>query len=246
MKLKIAGAAQASRFKQQRGIPCEDAVFKRVAHGIHCMVLCDGAGSKKYAATGARTAARTAALYITANFAELATAIDLGRVSEVAKSLIDQIISDLKHKRFARLTGVQEYASTLLFAATDKKRVIVGQLGDGGIGLITDNARLAFQIPKGEFANQTYFTTSPSSAEHLQLALLPITDLRGIIIFSDGTAQSLIENKSNTFGSAAATMVGWLQSNSATVVQEALSKNLKEHFVMRTHDDCSISIMSLS
>lgn len=121
---------------------------------------------------------------------------------------------------------------TLLFTATDKKRVIVGQLGDGGIGLITDKARLAFQIPKGEFANQTYFTTSPSAAEHLQLALLPITDLQGIILFSDGTAQSLIENKSNTFASAAATMVGWRQSNSATVVQEALRMSPAQSFAV--------------
>lgn len=246
MKLKIAGAAQASRFKQQRGLPCEDAVFKRVAHGIHCMVLCDGAGSKKYAATGARTAARAAAVYVTANFAEVATAIDHGRLAEVAKNLLGEIICALSHKRFAKLTGVQEYASTLLFAATNKKRVIVGQLGDGGIGLITDKPRLAFQIPKGEFANQTYFTTSPLASQHLQLGLLPITDLQGIILFSDGTAQSLIENKSNAFAPAAATMVGWLQNNSVTVVQEALSTNLREHFVMRTHDDCSLSIMSVS
>ena len=210
------------------------------------MVLCDGAGSSRHAATGARAAARTAAFHLTAKFPELAADINLGKAADVAKELLNEVLCDLNSKRFAKVSGVQDYASTLLFAATDKERVLLGQLGDGGIGLITDEPRLAFQIPKGEFANQTYFTTSPSASDHLQLALLPINNLRGIILFSDGTAHSLIENRSNALAPAATTMIKWLQGNSVTVVQEALSANLKEHFVMRTHDDCSLSIMSIS
>jgi hypothetical protein len=239
----MAVAALASKTKQSNGRPCEDAVGKFSKNGVTSIVLCDGAGSKKYSSTGAKNTVKVTGRILTENFLNFSKMLASGQRREVASHIINEVREELRTKRFAKQFEIDEYASTLLFAATDKQNLIVGQLGDGGIVISDGQEKLGFETIKGEFANQTCFTTSQRALTDFQIKTLPILGLKGITLFSDGVASSIIANKTNVIAPAVATMVEWLQMNPVKIVEPALLANLEGHFVERTHDDCSISLM---
>ena len=246
MRRQTACASLASRAEQRENRICEDGVGKFTANGITSIILSDGAGSRKHSATGARTAVQSVGRAISKDFHIFVKLLQSGKSSQVANELLRTVQTELSSKRFATIDGIEEYASTLLFAASDKEKLLLGQLGDGGIVLSGLASKLAFEPIRGEFANQTCFTTSSTALSDFQLRLLPLNGVTGVTLFSDGVASSIIENATGAVAPAIQTMVGWLQEHKVKTVEKALLENLKNQFIQRTHDDCSINIMALS
>lgn len=246
LRIRAACASLASRSKQLESKICEDAVGKAFTNGIAAIILSDGAGSRKHSATGARTVVRLLKKTLTRDFDDLVELVRAGEEKRVASALLHSLHEELGHRKFAAVEGVDEYASTILFAATDKRHLLLGQLGDGGIVLCSSNTKLVFEPSRGEFVNQTCFTTSSTAVSDFQLKVIPLDCVYGVVVFSDGVASSVIENGTGVVAPAIKTMVGWLQENKVNTVEEALLENLRCHFIQRTHDDCAIGILAFS
>ena len=244
LKIKMAIAHVASEQKQNISKPCEDYTGKFFNNGVNSIVLADGAGSKKFSATGARSAVKVTGKLLSENFIQIASLLDDGAHKYVAELLIDTIITELKTKRYSEKRGIDQYASTLLFATTDGEVVILGQLGDGGIILSGAPPTLCFKPHSREFANETVFTTSRNAADYFNFHKMKLSDVNSIAIFSDGTEHSLVEKNTRNVAPAFNTMVSWLKNNPVGKVESALEQNLLKSFVPRANDDCSICLFT--
>jgi hypothetical protein len=240
---KIALAQAVGLRHQQCGQPCQDAIFSRVDCGVTCIALADGAGSAEHAEIGAVVALDILTRVVTRRFRRLAA-----YRSDLASSILVRSIVRGLRAAAKRLDGrVEQLACTLLFAAHDGTSLLVGQLGDGQIGL-----RMALHgqwIParldwRGEYANETVFVTSANACARLQIRTLEAASVTGVILMSDGAESSLFSRQRQTFATAVETMATWVREGPRSEVEIAMKKNLVEILRRRTMDDLSVAIMT--
>ena len=145
--------------------------------------------------------------------------------------------------------ALKDFACTLLFVATDGKRLLIGQLGDGRIGIRnaeTGDWRLMLDAFKGEFFNETVFVTSKKATELLQLAIGPVNSIDACVIMSDGAEEGLYQRASHTFAPAVSRMLEWVQTYDQPTVETALKNNLKDTVRLKTTDDVSVAYLSFT
>lgn len=168
---------------QKTNTPNQDAVFSCKKNEIGCIALADGAGSRQYADIGAKCASQIAANFTAEHFYTL-----LSSDIEISKKLVlDAVLVELKRVAETNLHAVKEYASTLLVAATDKKRYVVIHLGDGTVFCIRPNGWNVLSYPfNGEFLYQTCLTTSCHAEQQMQIKCGLCDNITGFALASDG------------------------------------------------------------
>lgn len=238
----LAGAAVVGRGHEQNGIPCQDYVCHESYRGIGAIVLADGAGSASHAEAGAKIVATCVARFLTRNLRELVASEEANArlmILNVARQALveqaDQLQIDLR-----------ELASTLLFAVSDNKVMLTGQLGDGRIGIRAKYLpvwRVIDTAYKGEFSNTTVFITSPNAEQYLKLALIPVKDVSGCVLMSDGAESCLYQRATEKFAPAVETMYAWSNLERPASVEAALADNLTNIIRMRTQDDVSLGYL---
>lgn len=242
---KLAFAAVAGRNKEDRRGSCQDAVFGKSLSGISCVALADGAGSRRLSGTGARRTVRVVVDYVLANFDMLFEKVCHGDKRSAASCIVDLIRDELRSPRFARRGSLEDYACTLIFAAADDDRMLLGHLGDGiALSINAHSAQIASLPDNGEFANETYFFTAPDAVERFRMTATKLEVPVSILLASDGTAVSLLRRSDLVVAPAAARLCAWAASRPRKVMNAALKANLEGMFREKTTDDCSISIMA--
>lgn len=245
MSKKLAFAAVAGRNKPDKRGACQDAVFGKSLKGISCIALADGAGSRRLSGTGARRAVRVVVDYVLANFDSLFDEVQRDEKRRAASSILDLVLGELSSARFSRRGSLGDYACTLIFAATDEDRLLLGHLGDGiAFSISAESSAIASFPDNGEFANETYFLTADDAIEHFRLAAEKPKTPKSILLASDGAAVSLLRRSDNAVAPAVARLCEWTVSRPRKEMNAALSANLEGMFCEKTTDDCSIAILA--
>ncbi len=249
IRFKVAVASAAGRKHEADGILCQDAVCGVTSRKLAVIVLADGAGSARYARLGAQIAVNTTARMLVNSFRRFMKA----GLKTVQHRLMSKLLKTLSVAARRQNADNRDFACTLLFAATDGKQLLMGQLGDGRVGVCrgdTDSRKAGAQTwqpalaaAKGEFFNETVFITSANAANRLQLALIPVEAGDACIILSDGAEEGLYQRASQTFAPAVSRMLEWVHQYDRNTVETALENNLRDVVRLKTADDVSVGFV---
>ena len=192
--MRAIGATVAGRRHVERGAPCEDAVaiVQTADRAWTAAVLCDGCGSARHAADGAR--------FIST---ELAGAL-LGLSARLARQgpgewVIDAVvgaIAALREKMRGRFGDrLDDHAATIVATLVSRRGGFLLHVGDGiatAIGPSGGDARqlrvVAQSDPRnGEFANQTFYPTEPDWIRNVWMT--PVSGPALVVLCTDGAQE---------------------------------------------------------
>lgn len=248
-------------------LPCQDKTYFVDNNNIKVISLADGAGSCNYSDLGAEIATKVCADHVSKNFEIIYNDLDNEKVGkELFKKIIDQIKIEFENRKLdskqednvneAEQTSLQEknppkiviedYSSTLLFIAFFDGKYISGHIGDGLICISDEELKIHSNPENGESPNSTYFFTAKNAEKHLRLKKGIITNNTTFILMSDGTYECIYDKKENKFTNALFKFIDWISMGNEREVSDAIQLNMKKHFINKTSDDCSISIMHIS
>lgn len=233
----------SSHLEQEKG--CEDVIKAITDENIAVISLADGAGSFSKALEGATIATSKCSKWLLNNFDWAYSA----KESEIKHRLLyNTIRNSIKRKAIKEKTRSNEYSSTLLFVAIKDNRYIAGHIGDGVIGVVTkEGENVVLSEPeRGEFANNTYFTTSSKISKHFRLHRGTVANISSFFLMSDGSADCLFNQAENTFAPAIskfALLLAGSTNEEAEMVNNTLIDVMEQHFRSRTNDDCSFIML---
>ena len=154
------------------GLPCQDASairqFEHAAHGAVLVLACaDGAGSASMSQVGSLLAVRSVVRTV-ANF--VADGHGVRDIDDgILRRWFEVAAADLQEEADEAERPIGDYACTLLCAIVDQHAAAYAQLGDGAIVAgCGDDVAPVFWPQQGEFANSTFFITSPRHLELVQ------------------------------------------------------------------------------
>lgn len=227
---------------QKNGLPCQDKTIALCKNGATCIALADGAGSAPLSHFGAEAAVRVAADEFCRSFEEFYGAEDSRAVRLRLIGVVREKLEELATEHGA---SIKDFASTLLFVAQKDNRYIAGQLGDGYMAFLRSReTRLVAKPEKGEFANVTYFTTSPDAEQRLKLFKGEVGAIAGFFLMSDGAAESLYQRSNGEFAPLVGRLVTDTFCKNEKWMCHTLEPFFETHILSRTIDDCSIAILS--
>lgn len=193
-------AAVCGRKHFRRDVPCQDACYAEITPRPFA-VACDGRGSAPNSHWGSSRAVRDLRTWVRVNHLLLQQLLD-EEVLPLEHSLMLELLEDQVHrcacmaqKACADERGgtPRDYEFTLLMFLGGKKRFLTIHVGDGAIlGEWQGDTVLLSAPENGEFANHTRFVRY-GSVSNFHLSLMPIHELRGVALMSDGTCDGLIE-----------------------------------------------------
>jgi len=182
---------------------------------------------------------------ILANFDLFFDQVFLGDMRKPASLILRSIIENLSSDRRSRRGNLGDYACTLIFAAADKDRLLLGHLGDGiAFSTSSENSEILSWPENGEFANETFFVTASDAVEHFRLTATNLEVPKSLLLASDGAAVSLFRRSDHGVATAVATLCEWTTAQPRRQMNIVLKKNLEGIFREKTSDDCSIAIMA--
>ena len=152
---------------------CEDA--SQVGEHGDAVVLADGLGSAQLGSLGSHTVVNLV-------LGPFRDAFLSGWENERLRNLFFHLWNTATH-------GAPEVATTCLFAIANNERVLLGQVGDGLV-LVVAREGSAIRLPtgRGPFGNETH--ALPGGA--LYLMELPLSQVRAVLLCTDGVADDLV------------------------------------------------------
>jgi len=249
---RVAGASVIGSSHQKVGSECQDtwalsqAVHPASLEVVTAACVCDGAGSVGKSFVGAKLTAFAVSNWLLEHFPS-ALELSQDKIRQSCLAKVRRLV-----RRAATRSGYpsNEYAATLVAVCvgTDGAWLAL-HLGDGGIIGKFENQALVISTPeKGEFANETWFVTSPDASKHLRVYGSPfnpeLCKPTGFVVFSDGVENSLLDRRNASVAPAVPTMLDWLQEHPADKVSIALEQNINTVFREQSHDDCTIVLMA--
>lgn len=242
--------------------------------GVLVLALADGAGSAYFSHYGAEAVNRSAAAWLNKNFDRLFRATNnTAEVKEELSVYLQRVLSELARRgipvdnrdrsrlRLPRKSeqprircSPRDLASTLLVVAMKDQRYLALHLGDGVIGAETLSPRgrrrmTVLSAPEeGEHANETFFVGMPNAGEHLRLYRGQVKTARqeisGFILMSDGPQAVLYQKKTDSLAPACSKLIAACRGLPPSQAQKQLSSTLERLIIPRTHDDCSLVLLS--
>ena len=181
------------------GVPCQDEVGM-LQHGDVCAVaVSDGHGTSRFADQGAR-AAVAVALRALSRFADnlARSKVELPAVREFASHpLRVQIIRDWADevRSIAGCSDIEliDYGATLLFAVATESFLLLGQLGDGDMLLVSPDGVVSTPIPAdpAAFADETPSLCQREAWAALRIRAIPVPAPGTLLLLAtDGYSKS--------------------------------------------------------
>lgn len=222
--------------------PCQDKTFSVVEGDAFYVGLADGAGSAKFSDIGAESALRTTKDFFSTSFDSIFNDENAERIK---KSLLERILNELNKEACLKKSELREFASTLLFVACRENRLIVVHIGDGMI-ILQRGGKLSTvsRGMNGEFANTTYFTTSPGVEGKMFLGKGNLRDIDGFFLSSDGGEFSLYDRRRGKIAPIVGKMLLWGGIMSSSFLKSKVDYLLRA-LAFKTFDDCSILGISM-
>ncbi len=248
----VAGVSVIGSSHQKAGSECQDTwAFSQAVHPVSPEVVtaacvCDGAGSVGKAFAGAQLTAFAVSNWLLEHFP---SALELSQ-DQIRQSCLVKVRRLVRRAAKSAGTSPDEYAATLVAVCVGSDGAWLAlHLGDGGIiGKFGNQVLVVSQPEKGEFANETWFITSPDASEHLRIYGSPfnpeLSKPTGFVVFSDGVENSLLDRRNASVAPAVPTMLDWLQEHPPDKVSIALEQNINTVFREQSHDDCTIVLMA--
>lgn len=241
--IKAAAAKIVGRSHAHSGKPCQDAFRTRNLGNRACIVLADGAGSKRHSGIGANALVQLVAQFLLDEFDRLYTGI-LEAQEDVAEEIVTRCKVVLEEKAARRHCAVSEFASTLLFFACDNYRYIAGHIGDGVIVGRFGNHLVTLSEPQnGEYTNATFFVTDPDAIPRLRLYAGEYDHNLGVVLMSDGTAESLYNKATRQAGTGVSRLLDIFLELSAFEMRQVIQENLIQVLSKNSFDDCAIAAL---
>lgn len=241
--IKAAAAKVVGRSHVLSGTPCQDAVKTRNLRNKACIALADGAGSKRHSKTGANALVRLASHQCLDSIDRFYTGI-LESNQTLATEIVGSFKLVLEGKAKKGRRPVSDYACTLLFFACDGNRYIAGHIGDGAIVARFGQHLVTLSEPQnGEYANTTFFITDSDASQRLRLYAGEYDDALGVLLMSDGTAESLYNKSTGQAGSGVSRLLDVFLDLSAVKMRQVLQANLDQVLSQKSVDDCSIAAL---
>lgn len=248
---RCAGASVVGRSHEREGLPCQDAwwVSRGQADGCHVVAacVCDGAGSAKQSEAGAADASHFIARWLAQNFEQA--------ISKPADAFYEALMgpkAGLRQLAEGKGESLAYYACTLVsVAVSEDGRWVAWHLGDGGIiARFGQSCQVLSRPKKGDFANVTYFLSSPERWRHVEFysshsslysGLGPVL---GFALFTDGVEMSVFDRKTGAVAIAVEKMLDWHEQAEEDRVSEAVRGSIEDVFKGLTGDDCSIVLLA--
>lgn len=225
-----------------KDVPCQDKTKTSFCDGTYVIALADGAGSAKLSHYGAACVVDSITDLFTSRFESLFFEED-GR--QVKKAIMEKVLNDIDVLSEQLSCTPKDLAATMLVVAVNDDRFIIAHIGDGVIGYLDGVELKVASVPSnGEHANETYFVTSKNAINTMKLFKGAVKNIAGFVIMSDGTEQSLYNKRSNSISPA---IIKLLQRNiilDEQTMHSQLESTFKNVIITRTHDDCSIALLS--
>lgn len=221
---------------------CQDKTFTYKENDTVVSALADGAGSYEYSDVGAIIACKSICKYIGDNFDEL---ISISNANEVITKIVNHVLADIDAKAVEMNCGKEQLSSTLLCVAIKNEDVMVFHVGDGLIAGLKNGELKTLTMPdNGEFANATYFITSPRAYEKARLLKGKTTGFEGFALMSDGSSASLYNKKLQKPANAIAKLIVGLQFTFPQLYLDTVKYLMDYEIHERTTDDCSIALIA--
>ena len=221
---------------------CQDKTFTYNQNGAIVSALADGAGSYEYSDIGAIIACKSICKFIGDNFDEL---ISISNANEVITKIVNHVVADIEAKADEMQCDKDKLSSTLLCVAIKNDDVIVFHVGDGLIAGLKNGELKTLTMPdNGEFANATYFITSPRAFEKARLLKGKTLGFEGFALMSDGSSASLYNKKLQKPAHAIAKLIIGLQYTFSNAYLETVKYLMDYEIHERTTDDCSIALIA--
>lgn len=184
---------------KRSGKPCQDEAGVWAVADAVAVAVADGHGTSKHADVGARLAVHVA-LAALVRFGE-----ELGdrsaRLSEVQKyaehPLRVQIVREWAARVRAKAGDDQapllDYGSTLIFALSTARFLLIGQIGDGDVLLVDGNGTVTVPLPPdpSAFADETPSLCLPEAWHSVRVRALPPPEGEALLLLStDGYSKS--------------------------------------------------------
>jgi len=224
----------AGRSHLRSQTPCQDAFAIEATDSGFVAVLCDGAGSAVHSELGAREVSRAVCCFLAENSEQ-----DLDPQRIIACAL-----EPIKALATAMEAEPRDFACTLVAVKVIGDCAFLYHLGDGAIiASRAGEARVASRPSRGEFANSTVFVTSADAVAALRIRTIPLDPTtRTIVLTTDGLQDLFLDNATGEASQVCEQMATWHDADLPQVVADKLDASLRDFFLPRTHDDCSMVV----
>lgn len=232
MERRLIAYTQQGRSHKKTGTPCQDIVGFSCDHNI--FVLADGAGSSEHALEGAKFSVQTW--------------LDLLKKEEnISMEHVDVFQERLIEYAKQNAYPLSSLSSTLCVLKIDEKNNTYDALSIGdslmGYGLKKEDAYEAvpiFSPENGEFANETWMTTSKDIKLHTQMIHSDIPNLCiGFFMMSDGPAKVLYQKNEKRMAPAVSKLFHIADVMPQKDAQIRLEKFIREIVFAHSSDDLS-------
>lgn len=195
MSILTVAATVVGQSHLARGAGCEDAfsIVKSEDGRWTSAVLCDGCGSSKHAAEGARVTAH----FLCQELVKIGPRIDADGPGEwVVDKVVTGIASLREAMRGAYGSDLREYSATVVAALVSDRGGFMLHVGDGIVSAFsgTDDGQLKLSSqsnPKnGEYANETFYLTEPGWIRNVYIT--PIASNPAVVLLCTDGAQDVI------------------------------------------------------
>lgn len=226
---------------KKKNIPCQDRTFCLERNRVRVITLADGAGSAQLSHFGAEEVTGCAANYLADHFDELFEKDDY----DIQRAIAAELRSALATLVVRLECNVKDLSSTLLAVAVKKQRYIAFHIGDGVIGCYLRDKLITLSEPdNGEFAHMTWFTTTTELEKVIRVYRGDASAISGFILMSDGVEPSLYDGQNARLADAVINLFYTNAKYGKHEMESMLEESLRDVIAMRTHDDCSIALLS--
>lgn len=238
---KISEYTAAGRGHLRAGIPCQDKVRTYRNGEVAVITLADGAGSAKLSHFGAEAVLDRVSSDLGEHFEEYFKESD---ASAIRQRLFSEVLCALEETQSKLQCDLRDLSSTLLATAVCGSRYFIVHIGDGVIGYLKDDeVKVATGPDNGDFANETFFTTTPSALSRMRIIKGADDRIGGFVLMSDGTENALYNKRSHELSQGIKRIMQMMVLCPDSSMQELLSETFESAVMNLTQDDCSISIL---
>lgn len=288
---KLSCGQLVGRSHLPNNIPCQDSVIVKTENGVTLAVLSDGCGSATLSHEGSKITVESTAKLLIDKFDELYELDDIKISLNILKTIVGSQIKYIKENREAineriiefktraqkddsekpfdveRLKNANEYEmtsyfyGTLCFIAIKGDKAMIGQIGDGRVGLVIDNNLfIALQEVKNDAVNGTVYPANAlfrylknndeNECKELRIVKYQNVNIQAGFVVSDG-CDALIEYVDKDKGLFFRIRFNAFSRNTLYGVFNSESQEEADSFIMErlekiratTDDDCSIGVI---
>lgn len=238
---KTADYAGTGRGHLEADVPCQDKVRTYRNGEVTVITLADGAGSAQLSHYGAEAVLDCVSQELGDHFEEYFEEPD---ASVVRSRLFTKVLKALEETQNKLQCELKDLSSTLLMAAVSGSRYFIAHIGDGVIGyLVDEEIKVATGPDNGEFANVTFFTTTPSSVTRMRIIKGTDDRIGGFVLMSDGTENALYNKRTGELSQGIKRIMHMTLLCPEKAMRRLLSETFETTVMNLTRDDCSIAIL---